>query len=476
RRMSLREDLTCPICYELFTDPVMLGCMHHYCKGCITAFWRRARGPVSCPQCRREFPSKSFQTNYLVVGMVEKDSSFRLTVAQRPQRLPVAVLEFGFICLFVFLNKRYISYLLNAVVCYEERAKCIVGHGYELFLKKLKDSLESHLTKKEDFLNKIRRNEEKMDIVKRAGTKLQDRVKEEFQALHQVLLSEEMAMLEQLRVEEEKMLGELGRHLEELKGAVRNLEESITALQQNIDSMENSGLEEEKAVLTTETKNDSPALQLNNEPEIDVERENGKYLGPLQYMIWRKMYKLLKPGLARLTFDPETAHPNLLLSRDRTAVVECDEVQLYEPSPRRFSQCVNLLAAQGFDSGRHYWEVGVRGKTKWDLGVALESVDRKARVKLCPENGYWTLRLRRGREYSAGTQPGTPLRLTGAPCRIGVLLDCEERRVSFYGADDMVLLYSFVRGPPGKVYPFFSTCFSDRGQNAAPMRLLSLDL
>nr|XP_015205501.1 PREDICTED: zinc-binding protein A33-like [Lepisosteus oculatus]XP_015205502.1 PREDICTED: zinc-binding protein A33-like [Lepisosteus oculatus]XP_015205503.1 PREDICTED: zinc-binding protein A33-like [Lepisosteus oculatus] len=422
RRMSLREDLTCPICYELFTDPVMLGCMHHYCKGCITAFWRRARGPVSCPQCRREFPSKSFQTNYLVVGMVEKVKTRSTESYQRTMQ------------------------------------------------KKLKDSLESHLTKKEDFLNKIRRNEEKMDIVKRAGTKLQDRVKEEFQALHQVLLSEEMAMLEQLRVEEEKMLGELGRHLEELKGAVRNLEESITALQQNIDSMENSGLEE------IPEGDPGPALQLNNEPEIDVERENGKYLGPLQYMIWRKMYKLLKPGLARLTFDPETAHPNLLLSRDRTAVVECDEVQLYEPSPRRFSQCVNLLAAQGFDSGRHYWEVGVRGKTKWDLGVALESVDRKARVKLCPENGYWTLRLRRGREYSAGTQPGTPLRLTGAPCRIGVLLDCEERRVSFYGADDMVLLYSFVRGPPGKVYPFFSTCFSDRGQNAAPMRLLSLDL
>ncbi|MBN3320609.1 A33 protein, partial [Atractosteus spatula] len=325
-----------------------------------------------------EYSSKSFQTNYLVVGMVEKVKTRSTESYQRTMQ------------------------------------------------KKLKDSIESHLTKKKDFLNKIRRNEEKMDIVKRAGTKLQDRVKEEFQALHQVLLSEEMAMLEQLRVEEEKMLGELGRHLEELKGAVRKLEESITTLQQNIDSMENSGLEEI--------------------PEVDPGAN-----------------AILSSGLAQLTFDPETAHPNLLLSRDRTAVVECEE-------------CVNLLGAQGFDSGRHYWEVGVRGKTKWDLGVALESVDRKARVKLCPENGYWTLRLRHGHEYSAGTQPGTTLRLASAPRRIGVLLDCEERRVSFYGADDMVLLYSFVRGPPGKVYPFFSTCFSDRGQNAAPMRLHSLDL
>lgn len=71
-KMSLREDLTCAICFELFKDPVMLGCMHHFCRRCIVSYWKTVRGPVSCPQCRQEFPNKCFQTNYLVAGLVEK--------------------------------------------------------------------------------------------------------------------------------------------------------------------------------------------------------------------------------------------------------------------------------------------------------------------------------------------------------------------------------------------------------------------
>lgn len=71
-RGSLREDLTCAICCDLFRDPVMLACMHHFCKACICRYWRGAQGPVSCPQCRKEFDSKHFQTNYLVATLVDK--------------------------------------------------------------------------------------------------------------------------------------------------------------------------------------------------------------------------------------------------------------------------------------------------------------------------------------------------------------------------------------------------------------------
>lgn len=144
----------------------------------------------------------------------------------------------------------------------------------------------------------------------------------------------------------------------------------------------------------------------------------------------------------------------------------------YNPNPKRFFQCVNVLGAQGFHTGRHYWEVGVGTKPKWDIGVALETVNRQARVKLCPSNGYWTLRLRNNTEYSAGTQPWTPVRVTSRPLRIGVFVDCAEHTVSFYNADDMSLLYTFPNGPSGKAFPFFSTCLREPGQRAQPIQLL----
>uniref|UniRef100_A0A8C5SXH4 RING-type domain-containing protein n=1 Tax=Laticauda laticaudata TaxID=8630 RepID=A0A8C5SXH4_LATLA len=33
------EDLSCSICLELFSDPVILECGHNYCQVCITRFW-----------------------------------------------------------------------------------------------------------------------------------------------------------------------------------------------------------------------------------------------------------------------------------------------------------------------------------------------------------------------------------------------------------------------------------------------------
>lgn len=177
-------------------------------------------------------------------------------------------------------------------------------------------------------------------------------------------------------------------------------------------------------------------------------------------------------GPSALTFDIETAHPSIRVSRDKTVAFECDGMILHLDNNKRFLQCVNILASQSFQSGRHYWEVEVGSKPKWDLGVASDTVDRRARIKLSPENGFWTLRLRNRNEYSAGTQPWTRLQLSSSLQRVGVFLDCEERRVSFYNADDMSLLYSFANGPRGKVFPFFSPCIGSSSQEPQPIKLL----
>lgn len=69
---SLREELTCAICCELFSEPVMLDCMHHFCKGCIQQYWDSCAHGPSCPQCRRRFPGRAFRTHYLLSGLVDK--------------------------------------------------------------------------------------------------------------------------------------------------------------------------------------------------------------------------------------------------------------------------------------------------------------------------------------------------------------------------------------------------------------------
>lgn len=179
---------------------------------------------------------------------------------------------------------------------------------------------------------------------------------------------------------------------------------------------------------------------------------------------------------APLTFDPESAHPNLVFSRDLTAVTEGNRAQPVPSSPRRFRQCVNVLSSQTFDSGRHYWEVWVGSKTKWDLGVAAEAVDRAVKVKLCPENGYWTLRLRNRTEYWATATPWVRLTPRRPLRKVGVFLDCQEGTVTFFDAGNMSHLFTFHQVSAERYCPFFSTCFSDGRDNIEPMRLCHLAL
>ncbi|XP_056307203.1 uncharacterized protein LOC130218910 [Danio aesculapii] len=46
------EDLSCPVCCELFRDAVILSCSHSVCKECLQEFWR-STDSQKCPVCRR---------------------------------------------------------------------------------------------------------------------------------------------------------------------------------------------------------------------------------------------------------------------------------------------------------------------------------------------------------------------------------------------------------------------------------------
>uniref|UniRef100_A0A8C4SY74 B30.2/SPRY domain-containing protein n=1 Tax=Erpetoichthys calabaricus TaxID=27687 RepID=A0A8C4SY74_ERPCA len=139
---------------------------------------------------------------------------------------------------------------------------------------------------------------------------------------------------------------------------------------------------------------------------------------------------LLSPS--DVTFDPETAHPYLIVSEDGKEVRGTDIRQRVTDNPKRFDRSPCVMAREGFTSGRHYWEVEVGGKTEWTLGVARESINRKGGITLSPDDGLWTVWLRNENEYAAliGRPLHLPLRVK--PQTVGVFLDYDEGQVSFY--------------------------------------------
>lgn len=57
----MEEILNCPVCQDLFINPVPLGCGHNFCLSCINTVWENEgseAGPYFCPECQILLPSK----------------------------------------------------------------------------------------------------------------------------------------------------------------------------------------------------------------------------------------------------------------------------------------------------------------------------------------------------------------------------------------------------------------------------------
>ncbi|XP_049423401.1 E3 ubiquitin-protein ligase TRIM21-like [Epinephelus fuscoguttatus] len=177
-----------------------------------------------------------------------------------------------------------------------------------------------------------------------------------------------------------------------------------------------------------------------------------------------------------VTLDPETANPYLILSHDGKQVKHGDVKKHLSDSPKRFSRYICVLGKQSFSSGRSYFEVQVKEKTEWALGVARESINRKGDVPLTPQDGYWTVWMIKGNEYIALAVPTVRLSLKSRPQKVGVFVDYEEGVVSFYDVDAAALIYSFTGCSfTGKLFPYFGPCANNGGKNSASLIILPVN-
>uniref|UniRef100_A0A673FTD5 B30.2/SPRY domain-containing protein n=1 Tax=Sinocyclocheilus rhinocerous TaxID=307959 RepID=A0A673FTD5_9TELE len=170
------------------------------------------------------------------------------------------------------------------------------------------------------------------------------------------------------------------------------------------------------------------------------------------------------------TLDPDTANPYLILSDDGKQVSHGDIEQDVPENPKRFDESLCVLAKEGFSSGRFYYEVQVKGKTEWSLGVARESIKRKEDIIPSPEDGLWSMLLIDQSHFIACDNLSVTFSHTKTPEKVGVFVDYEEGLVSFYDVGSSSHIYSFTGQTfTDKLYPYFIPCDNDEGKNSNPL-------
>ncbi|KAK5601983.1 hypothetical protein CRENBAI_018170 [Crenichthys baileyi] len=76
-------NLCCPVCHDVYKDPILLCCSHSFCVACLQSWWRR-REVLECPVCKRISGRKNPPRNLALKNLCE---AFLLEQEKRSEEL-----------------------------------------------------------------------------------------------------------------------------------------------------------------------------------------------------------------------------------------------------------------------------------------------------------------------------------------------------------------------------------------------------
>ncbi|XP_061688153.1 E3 ubiquitin-protein ligase TRIM69 isoform X2 [Syngnathoides biaculeatus] len=425
---ALALDLHCPICLQLYSEPVSLPCGHFYCHGCIQILGERL-DHHRCPECQASYEgSQSVVTCSKLCSIIKSYKAFvgkaklppcgavvdqckRKCHLEATKQTPLSG-ENHFKSKEVSLTRFQLASQATDLARQLELSEDMLRNEKEQELeltganKLLREKMAEHLWQLNDEVLKYRMEVMKMldEELSPGETSVSHRVGQAAgmtKQLRQVLLRAESLLTEGDEAMFAKDLQDLQPHISEMMG------KAIGEAEDCVESKFNT-------------------LQVISKLE-HMNGELRKSLGAIH----RSIRNTFNPS--EVTFDVGTAHPNLIVSEDLKSVTFSSVKQPYPPSPQRFTSFFQVLSSQSFSEGDHCWEVELDG-SPWIVGLCCSEKLERSGISSALESNQssWCLMwfdnlltaFERGRDV--------PLKRTTVSCRIEIRLGFSSRTLSFY--------------------------------------------
>ncbi|CAL8358236.1 unnamed protein product [Boreogadus saida] len=522
------ENFSCSICLDVFNSPVTTACGHNFCRTCITKFWD-GKVQYKCPVCNKLFNTRpDLQVNTF---LSELAAQIRTTVRVKEQPCVEPAEVPCDVC--TGTQQKAVKSCLVCFTSYcqthLEPHQRVAGLQKHRLVEPM-DRLEDRMCKKHDRLLELFCQTEQVCVcvlctvtdhkshpvvplkeeyeVKTAqlgkrGADVPQKIQERKQKIKEIKDTVELSNKDADREIAhggqvftaligcvEKGRDEFNQTVKEkLKSTVKRAEDLIKELEQEIEDLTNRSSEVKRLSHTEDHLHFLQTFRSLKDPPptrdwTTVEVRPPSYVGTLRRSLDQleetlnmEMKKL--PDDAELkrvqqyevdvTLDPDTAHPHLILSEDGKQVHDGGVRKELPDNPKRFTYLTCVLTRQSFSSGRFYFEVQVKDKTAWWLGVARESINRKDKTGWTPETGYWTLDYYKD-ELVFNDNPSVRLPLRAELQKVGVFVDYDEGLVSFYDVEARVHIYSATGCTfTEPLYPILSPWYHRECRNSAPL-------
>lgn len=527
----LTEDqLLCDVCLDVFCDPVTLPCGHSFCRACVEQHWEDSV-QRHCPACKQTFYGPlQLQLNKFISDVIlrfrgaqrapqlAKGGGVTCDICQEPK---LTALKSCLVCLASFCQTHLKPHLSVSRLKQHQLADPMENLEWricpkhekplELFCRTDQTCVcmlcPVHDHKSHDISRLKDQYESKRAELGRREEEIQEMIQERRHAVlnirHAVKLSRcaaqrEMAdgvqvfatLKRSLRRAEAELVGTIEERQKtaetQAKNFIQELEQEIAELLTQQGEVEQLWATEDHLhflqnlrTLKSSSTKDWTAVSVNlpsHEGTLrsSVDRLHQTLREEMETLVAEVELSRLRQFSVDVTLDPDTAHSALLLSEDGKRVHHGVGRRDLLDNPERFDPCCCVLARQAFSSTSFYFEVQVQGKSRWTVGVAKASIQRKGVIPLCPENGHWCVWLKNGTQYAALVGTPRPLTLRSTPRRVGVFVDSDEGLVSFYDGDTAAVLFSFTGCVfTEKLLPFFSPGINDNGKNSTPLVIVN---
>ncbi|XP_053544745.1 E3 ubiquitin/ISG15 ligase TRIM25-like [Bombina bombina] len=493
---NLREELICPICLSIYTDPVTLRCGHNFCQSCIKSVLdtQEGSGVYTCPECRKKFRNRpGLQKNLKLRNIVgyfipTHQGTYSGISCTYCIHSPVPATKSCLHCEASLCDAHLKSHSkseehvltepttswgnrkcsihkeLLKYYCTEDAA-CIcvscslagehIGHQVEMLneasekkKEKLRIVLQKLKTKRRKTENRVQSLQEHRRGVQEKAAGVTERltalirdIRKQLEDLEKRVLSDITRQQEQVLLTISDLIQRLEKEKDELTRKMSHIEElcnmtdPLTVVQEQ---------ESHRDDFCGAEKGDNEVTQRGNK---QVPAGVDLVEGLISVTLYRGLANIVtdvKRGLyvqetSDILLDINTAHNNVIVSDDLKTISWSDIDKQQPETPERFIDHYQVISTRGFSSGRHYWEVKTRDLGVWRVGVCYPSIGRRGTESVIGNNNKsWCLRGWCKDLSVLHNTIRTSLPPTLSCDTVGILLDYEAGRLTFYELCDPI--------------------------------------
>ncbi|KAG8541171.1 hypothetical protein GDO81_029564 [Engystomops pustulosus] len=476
---ELKDELTCSICLNLYTNPVTLKCGHNFCGECIERFLDTQKGCVtySCPQCRAEFPERPilqknttlrniaehFQSReeeeesevfctycvhtsvvasktclwceaslcdtHLTVhstapehALVQPTKSFRNSKCSHHKKVLMyyCLEDAECLCVSCCLGEKHrghqVELLNEASKKEQEKLRTIQGN-----IIKEKEEIEKKVHNLQEHLRQI--PEKEAGIMEKVGVQFRD-LRMKLENLENQVLNEISKKKEQVSLSVSDLIQQQEMKKDDLSRKISNLDQlcqvkdPLLCLQANKNEIYTVGDSNTNVKEVKEDLDEDPIIQALHRNMVSI-------MSGLQ----RGYYVQEASGIL---LDVKTAANNVHVSDDLRTASATTVKQDRPHTPERFPDSI-VLSMMGFSERRLYWDVEVSTVGAWRVGMTYPSISRQGLQSYIGNNQQsWSLRS--NNKFYSVKHNGKEIQLNIRPScyKVRIYLDYSAGQMSFY--------------------------------------------